>query len=156
MFYVSIQIIIENSRSRALRSAPFNFFFVGRKALLYKGKKVSFFLIFDCIFQLNDVERGGATAFPRAGVAVRPTKGGAAFWYNLKRSGKPDPMTLHGACPVLLGHKWGKRTITYFVIIQRKCIIIISCILFKLIVSNKWIRETAQTFHRPCTLDANE
>jgi prolyl 4-hydroxylase len=58
--------------------------------------------------QLNDVERGGSTAFPRAGVAVKPVKGGAAFWYNLKRSGKPDPLTLHGACPVLLGHKWGE------------------------------------------------
>lgn len=60
--------------------------------------------------QLNDVERGGSTAFPRAGVAVKPVRGGAAFWFNLKRSGKPDPMTLHGACPVLLGHKWGRLT----------------------------------------------
>ena len=57
--------------------------------------------------QLNDVERGGRTAFPRAGVAVEPVKGGAAFWFNLKRSGKPDVATLHGACPVLLGNKWG-------------------------------------------------
>ncbi|XP_046438574.1 prolyl 4-hydroxylase subunit alpha-2-like isoform X3 [Daphnia pulex] len=81
------------------------------------------------MFYLNDVERGGSTAFPRAGVAVKPVKAGAAFWYNLKRSGKPDPLTLHGACPVLLGHKW---------------------------VSNKWIRETAQTFNRRCLLDANQ
>jgi prolyl 4-hydroxylase len=58
--------------------------------------------------QLNEPERGGSTAFPRAGVAVKPVKGTAAFWYNLKRSGKPDPLTLHGACPVLLGHKWGE------------------------------------------------
>jgi prolyl 4-hydroxylase len=46
--------------------------------------------------QLNDVERGGSTAFPRAGVAVRPVKGSAAYWDNLKRSGKPDISTLHG------------------------------------------------------------
>lgn len=57
--------------------------------------------------KLNDVERGGRTAFPRIGAALSPVKGAAAFWYNLKRSGKPDPMTLHGACPVLLGFKWG-------------------------------------------------
>jgi hypothetical protein len=54
------------------------------------------------------VERGGSTAFPRAGVAVRPVRGGAAFWYNLKRNGLGNPDTLHGACPVLLGHKWGE------------------------------------------------
>ncbi|XP_057374183.1 prolyl 4-hydroxylase subunit alpha-1-like isoform X2 [Daphnia carinata] len=88
------------------------------------GDRISTFM-----FYLNDVERGGSTAFPRAGVAVKPVRGGAAFWFNLKRSGKPDPLTLHGACPVLLGHKW---------------------------VSNKWIRETAQTFNRRCTLDVNE
>lgn len=81
------------------------------------------------MFYLNDVERGGSTAFPRAGVAVKPKKGNAAFWWNLKRSGKGDPMTLHGACPVLLGFKW---------------------------VSNKWIRETAQTFTRTCSLNSNE
>ena len=59
--------------------------------------------------QLNDVERGGSTAFPRAGVAVSPVRGGAAFWYNLKRNGLGNPNTLHGACPVLLGHKWGEQ-----------------------------------------------
>lgn len=57
--------------------------------------------------KLNDVERGGYTALPLAGRAIRPVKGSAVFWYNLKRNGQPDPMTFHGACPVLLGHKWG-------------------------------------------------
>lgn len=32
----------------------------------------------------------------------------AAFWYNLKRSGKEDDRTLHAGCPVLLGNKWGQ------------------------------------------------
>jgi len=54
------------------------------------------------------VERGGSTAFPRAGIAVEPKKGSAAFWWNLKRNGNADHMTLHGACPVLLGSKWGQ------------------------------------------------
>ena len=79
-----------------------------RSIAVRMGKRLfHFFKNWNHFTQLNDVERGGATAFPRAGVAVRPVKGGAAFWYNLKRSGKPDSLTLHGACPVLLGHKWG-------------------------------------------------
>lgn len=35
-------------------------------------------------------------------------QGGAAFWYNIKSDGKLDDRTLHGACPVLVGYKWGK------------------------------------------------
>ena len=72
---------------------------------------------------LSDVARGGRTAFPRLGVAVPPKKGSAVFWYNLKRSGRSDMNMLHGACPVLLGSKW---------------------------VANKWVREAANIYKRPC------
>ncbi len=129
-------------------------------------------IIFVIRLQLNDVERGGSTAFPRAGVAVKPTKKGAAFWFNLKRSGKPDPLTLHGACPVLLGHKWGEL-LSLFLGYLVFCMFLFICLhtiyrlcfcfsfnnFFLLIiktVSNKWIRETAQTFNRRCLLDANQ
>ena len=59
-------------------------------------------------FQLNEVPAGGRTVFPRIGASVRPTAGSAVFWFNLHASGGPDRLTLHGACPVLYGTKWGK------------------------------------------------
>ena len=61
--------------------------------------------------QLSDVERGGKTAFPMAGVAVSPVKGSAVYWYDLLSPGEVDERTWHGACPVVLGEKWG-MTIT--------------------------------------------
>ena len=51
---------------------------------------------------------GGRTVFPRIGAGVAPEAGSAVFWYNLHNSGEPDRLTLHGACPVLYGTKWGK------------------------------------------------
>ena len=74
-------------------------------------------------FLRTKVPKGGYTAFPRLGIAVQPEKGSAVFWHNLRRSGRGDMAMLHGACPVLLGSKW---------------------------VANKWVRETANMFHRKC------
>ena len=79
------------------------------------------------MFYLSDVV-GGATAFPSLGVAARPRAGSMVFWHNLKQSGEREMMSLHGACPTALGIKW---------------------------VSNKWIREGAQVFQRPCALSRN-
>ncbi|KAK0062279.1 prolyl 4-hydroxylase subunit alpha-1-like isoform X1 [Biomphalaria pfeifferi] len=75
------------------------------------------------MFYLSDVTSGGATVFPALNLSVTPIKGSAVFWYNLQQDGSTDSRLIHGACPVLLGNKW---------------------------VANKWIRETAQTFHNPC------
>ncbi|XP_002020441.2 prolyl 4-hydroxylase subunit alpha-2 [Drosophila persimilis] len=75
------------------------------------------------LFYLTDVEQGGATVFPNIRKAVFPQRGSAIIWYNLKDDGDPNPQTLHAACPVLVGSKW---------------------------VCNKWIRERAQLFKRPC------
>lgn len=35
-------------------------------------------------------------------------QGTAAFWFNLHKSGEPDALTRHAACPVIVGTKWGK------------------------------------------------
>lgn len=57
---------------------------------------------------IQDAPVGGATAFtyPQREITVWPTKGSAAFWFNMKRSGKRDIRTYHGGCPVLNGSKW--------------------------------------------------
>lgn len=48
--------------------------------------------------------------FPRLGVQLKPRKNSAAFWYNLYRNGEGIIETIHGACPVLIGEKWGKQS----------------------------------------------
>ena len=58
--------------------------------------------------QLSDVLSGGSTVFTRLGLQVAPVKGAAIFWYNLYRNGEGILETIHGACPVLMGEKWGK------------------------------------------------
>ncbi|XP_064096384.1 prolyl 4-hydroxylase subunit alpha-3-like [Macrobrachium nipponense] len=81
------------------------------------------------MFYLSDVEAGGRTAFPKAGVSVVPVKGSAVFWYNIKKNGVGNAMSQHGGCPVLLGHKW---------------------------VANKWIRENWNFQRRPCSLNPDD
>lgn len=84
----------------------------------FMGNRILTFLIY-----LSDVRLGGSTTFPFAQVAVRPQKGSATMWYNLKENGNPDFRTLHSGCPVLYGSKW---------------------------IANKWILERGQLFRHPC------
>lgn len=56
---------------------------------------------------MSDVELGGATAFPKLHLRIAPSKGAAAYWWNLKKSGQGDLRTRHAGCPVLVGSKWG-------------------------------------------------
>ncbi|XP_033213451.1 prolyl 4-hydroxylase subunit alpha-2 [Belonocnema kinseyi] len=81
------------------------------------------------LFYMNDVEKGGGTAFTELNFTLWPKKGSAAVWYNLKRNGEGDVLTKHAACPVLSGTKW---------------------------IANKWLHEKGQELLRPCTLSENE
>ncbi|KAL0647510.1 hypothetical protein Bca4012_045801 [Brassica carinata] len=71
--------------------------------------------------------KGGETVFPNAeipsrreltenkddlsdcakkGIAVKPRKGDALLFFNLHPDAIPDPLSLHGGCPVIEGEKW--------------------------------------------------
>ena len=80
----------------------------------------SFLPIFCVFLQLNDVGSGGRTVFPRIGAGVAPVAGSAVFWYNLFPSGDADQLTLHGACPVLYGTKWGKLMFKCFCLLWKR------------------------------------
>ncbi|XP_053658674.1 prolyl 4-hydroxylase subunit alpha-1-like [Anopheles marshallii] len=98
------------------------------------------------MYYLSDVAIGGATVFPELGVGVFPRKGSAIFWYNLHANGTTDSRTLHGACPVFVGSKWGDTVATESN--NRNIIHIFT-------VANKWIHEYEQEFRRPCQIDQN-
>ena len=80
---------------------------------------------------LEDVPAGGATAFdwPGKEIAIQPTKGSIAFWFNLKKNGSRNRMTSHGGCPVIVGSKW---------------------------ILNKWIFFFNQWKTHPCSLDRGD
>ena len=57
---------------------------------------------------LNDVPAGGGTMFSNESAfgLLKPKKGAAAFWINLKSCHMRDFRALHGGCPILSGSKW--------------------------------------------------
>ena len=73
----------------------------GNKVFNYLGDRLATIMVY-----LENVQAGGATAFPNTGLRVAVNKGDAAFWINLRTSGFVDRLTHHGGCPVLVGSKW--------------------------------------------------
>jgi prolyl 4-hydroxylase len=55
---------------------------------------------------LNDVEEGGATWFPQAGIRVAPRPGLLLAWNNMNPDGSPNTATLHEGMPVIEGTKY--------------------------------------------------
>ncbi|KAL7535224.1 hypothetical protein ACHAXR_006352, partial [Thalassiosira sp. AJA248-18] len=61
---------------------------------------------------LNDVAEGGNTSFPEIGVSVKPKKGSAVLWPNVKDDDptEKDPRTDHEAEVVVKGVKYGANS----------------------------------------------
>ena len=55
---------------------------------------------------LNNVEEGGATWFPTAGIKVAPKRGLLLIWNNMAADGSPNQLTLHEGMPVVRGVKY--------------------------------------------------
>ena len=55
---------------------------------------------------LNDVEEGGATWFPQAGIRIPPKKRMLLTWANMQEDGSPNPYTLHEGVAVTKGTKY--------------------------------------------------
>ncbi|XP_037944125.1 uncharacterized protein LOC119676931 [Teleopsis dalmanni] len=84
--------------------------------------------ILTALFYINDVELGGATAFPFLHLSVSPIRRSVLIWYNMHESLEYDYRTKHAGCPVLKGSKW---------------------------ICNEWFHEIGQEFKRPCMLQPN-
>ena len=63
---------------------------------------------FTFFIYLNDVEEGGETHFPLAGVKVKPELGKAILWRNTVKdaSGETNANALHSGLPPTKGEKW--------------------------------------------------
>ena len=87
------------------------------------GQRIQTFMIY-----LSDVEAGGHTIFPQAGISIKPKEGGALFWMNRGPKSNLDTRIFHMGCPVLYGNKW---------------------------IANKWIKILAQFKNYPSWRNKN-
>jgi prolyl 4-hydroxylase len=55
---------------------------------------------------LNDVDEGGATAFPLLNIEVSAQQGTLLIWNNMLPDGSPNPDTMHAGLPVAQGVKY--------------------------------------------------
>lgn len=73
----------------------------GKKNAESYGQRLATGLVY-----LNAPEEGGNTIFPVLDISVKPVKGCAILFYNVKANGDVDSRTLHGGAPVIAGEKW--------------------------------------------------
>lgn len=59
-----------------------------------------------CLLYLNDEFDGGETAFPKAGLEVKPEAGKMIYFYNTHRDGTEIEESMHAGKPVVSGVKW--------------------------------------------------
>jgi len=55
---------------------------------------------------LNNVQEGGCTFMKELDYRVKPERGKALLWYNLKSNGDVNPHTLHAGEPIIKGEKY--------------------------------------------------
>ncbi|HEY0464428.1 MAG TPA: 2OG-Fe(II) oxygenase [Polyangiaceae bacterium] len=86
-------------------SAHFDFLLpsndANRASLARSGQRVSTLITY-----LNEVESGGATTFPKAGLSVLPVRGNAVYFEYCNHAGQLDHQSLHAGAPVHSGEKW--------------------------------------------------
>ena len=87
---------------------------------IYGGSRITTFMLY-----LSDVQAGGHTVFPQAGIHVKPKAGSALYWFNFGAQMTHDTRVIHLGCPVLYGNKW---------------------------IANKWVKLLAQFNEYPCSI----
>lgn len=73
---------------------------MGKEQLEIHGQRIATVILY-----VSDVDAGGSTVFPRLGIAIRPKRGNALYFWNLDRNGIPEPLTIHAGAPVERGEK---------------------------------------------------
>ncbi len=87
--------------------------------LSYGGVRIITLMIY-----MTEVELGGRTVFPHAGISVKPEPGSALYWFNVGPQDNLHSFSNHLGCPVLYGNKW---------------------------IANKWIKWMPQYERFPCS-----
>ncbi|HEX3777072.1 MAG TPA: 2OG-Fe(II) oxygenase [Polyangiaceae bacterium] len=72
-----------------------------RTSIARSGQRVSTLIAY-----LNDVDAGGETTFPKAGLAVVPQRGNAVYFEYGNPQNQVDYASLHAGAPVRSGEKW--------------------------------------------------
>ncbi|KAH8372129.1 hypothetical protein KR093_010115, partial [Drosophila rubida] len=58
------------------------------------------------LIYVSDVPLGGATIFTKLQLLVQPKKGNALVWMNRDNDFRPEQLTEHAVCPVVVGSRW--------------------------------------------------